>query len=211
MKKAYKYGLLLLSLGFLGYHSVYFKKLSEVRAQEGKAFDYQAFADSLYYQDMLKKDVSIGLPELLTAIKTDVEGAFAKYGNRLGIGNSAYFMVKCSGSINAINEDAILLKTEPSGDVSINTTYIFGNALRDASGLVKLTDFKTNAEFNKVSEALNALIRKKVIPPLKEGLKLGDEIEVIGAVKLSKKDWKQDFGNLEAPSLTITPAQITPR
>lgn len=204
MKKIYKYGLLLICLGFLGYHSLYFKKLSEVRAQKATTFDFQAFGDSLYYQGMLKNDLSIRLPELLTAIQNDAEGAFKKYGNRLGIGNSSYFMVKCEGTISAITDDAILLATEKTGEVRINTKYIFGNALRDASGLVKLTDFKTNKDFNQVSEALNALIRKKVIPPIKAQLHTGDKIEVVGAVKLSKK-------HLENPPLIITPAQILPR
>ncbi len=203
MKKIYKYGLLLLALGFLGYHSVYFKKLSAVRAQAGAEFDFQAYADSIYYQGMLKNDWAVGLPALLAAVRTDADGAFEQYGNRLGIGNSAYFMVSCAGEIAEITADEIRLVTDEAGPVSINTRYIFGNALRDASGLVKLTDFKTNAEFNRVSEALNALIRTKVIPPVVQQLRAGDRIEVTGAVKLSKK-------TPEHPEIVITPAQIKP-
>jgi predicted lipoprotein len=202
--KDYKYGLLFLALAFLGYHSVYFEKLSEVRAQEEAEFDFQAFADSLYYEGMLKNDQAVELSKLLEAIQTDAEEAFEQYGNRLGIGNSAYFMVRCSGEISGITVDAIRLATKDAGSISINTRYIFGNALRDASGLVKLTDFKTNAEFNRVSEALNALIRTKVIPPIVEQLQIGDEIEITGAIKLSKK-------KLDDPALMITPAQIMPQ
>ena len=204
MRKIYKFGSILLALLFLGYHSVYFEKLSELRAQEQKAFDFEAFADSLYYQGILKNVQGTALSTLLEAVQTDPEAAFEQYGNRLGIGNSAYFMVTCSGEITAITDDAIRLNTEEAGIVSINTRYIFGNALRDASGLVKLTDFKTNAEFNQLSEALNALIRKKVIPPLVQQVKAGDAVEVLGAIKLSKK-------NLENPALMVTPVQITPQ
>jgi predicted lipoprotein len=46
--------------------------------------------------------------------------------------------------------------------LEIDTKFIFGNAIRDASGLVKLTDFKTTAEFNKISESLNTIIREKL-------------------------------------------------
>lgn len=204
MRKIYKYGLLIIALAFLGYHSVYFEKLSEVRAREAAEFDFQSFADSLYYEGMLKNDLAVELSVLLAAIQTDAEGAFEQYGNRLGIGNSAYFMVTCSGEIAAITGEAIRLATEDAEDVSINTKYIFGNALRDASGLVKLTDFKTNAEFNRVSEALNALVRTKVIPPIVAQLQAGDRIEVVGAIKLHKKE-------LDDPDVVITPAQIIPR
>ncbi|HMQ60909.1 MAG TPA: DUF2291 domain-containing protein [Flavilitoribacter sp.] len=203
MKKSYKYGLLVVALAFLGYNSVYFKKLSAVRAESGAEFDFQAYADSIYYQGMLKNDRTVGLPALLAAVRADADGAFEKYGNRLGIGNSAYFMVSCSGKIAEITADGISLVTDDAETISVNTRYIFGNALRDASGLVKLTDFKTNADFNRVSEALNALIRTKIIPPVVQQLQAGDRIAVTGAVKLSKKA-------LEYPEIVITPAQIKP-
>lgn len=203
MSNSYKYGILVLALGVLGYHSVYFEKLSVVRAEEEAVFDFQAYADSLYYEGILKNDLAIEVSSLLSAIQDEAERAFEEHGNRLGIGNSAYFMVKIRGEIAAIDDDQIRLMTEDAGPVSINTRYIFGNALRDASGLIKLTDFKTNAEFNRVSEALNALIRTQVIPPVVNQLQAGDSIVVVGALKLSKKE-------LENPPLVITPAQIIP-
>lgn len=201
--KLYKYGLLFLTLAFLGYHSVYFEKLSEVRAREDPEFDFGTFADSLYYEGMLKNVRAIAVSELLAAIQTDAEAAFENLGNRLGIGSSAYFMVRSTGKVTELTDDRIRLATADIGDISINTKYIFGNALRDASGLVALTDFKTNADFNRVSEALNALVRTKVIPPIIAQLQVGDSIRVIGAVKLSKKE-------LDNPAIEITPSQIIP-
>ena len=70
----------------------------------------------------------------------------------------------------------------------VDTEFIFGNAIRDASRLVKLTDFKTNAEFNALSEALNSIIREKAIPEDLEELRHGDEVTVNGAIKLSKNE-----------------------
>lgn len=201
MKKIYKYGLLLASIIFLGYHSVYFEKLSERKAKASTEFDYAAYADSIYYQGMLKKTKAIDLQVLLSEVRSNKDQAFEQYGNRLGIGNSAYFMVKCVGVIAEKTTAQIRLNSEINSEVLINTQHIFGNALRDASGLVKLTDFKTNAEFNKVSEALNALIRKQVMPPVLEQLQVGDTIQVEGALKLSKKA-------PENPGIIITPAQI---
>lgn len=203
MQRIYKYVLILFSLAFLGYHSIYFEKLSEARSKEEGELDFDAYADTLYHEGMLKNDLSVEISSLLTAIKTDKEKAFDQYGNRLGIGSSAYFMVEARGTITDITADGIGLITEEVGKISINTKYIFGNALRDASGLVKLTDFKTNAEFNQLSEALNTLIRTKIIPPIKQKLKEGQTIQVIGAIRLSKKN----EGNRP---LVITPMQITP-
>ncbi len=188
MKKMYKYIFLCFLIAFLGYNSVFFKKLSEIKKQQSAAFNFNSFADSLYYKGILKRPNTIDLQELLAQIETNSDSAFKIHGNRLGIGNTAFFMVKGTGKVISIVDGEIMVKTAQNSIVSINTKYIFGNAIRDASGLVKLTDFKTNAEFNKVSEALNTVIREKALPPISKNIQVGNEISFVGALKLSKKE-----------------------
>lgn len=187
MKKVYVYSLAFLLVAFLGYHSVYFKKLSEVRNANKEHFDFKAYADSIYYKGILKSKKVIPLSQLISMVNKDQEKTFKKYGNRLGIGNSAYFMIKGSGRIIDIKDGLYTIADENNGVIFIDAKYIFGNALRDASGLVKLTDFKTNAQFNKVSEALNDIVRNEVIPNEVKKVKIGDSISFLGAIKLSKK------------------------
>jgi hypothetical protein len=175
-------------IAILGYNSVYFKKLSEVKNQKNASFDFNNFADSLYFKGIMKSERVIDLDQLLTQIKSNPDSTFKTYGNRLGIGNSAFFMVKTSGKVAKMTDGKIEITTKNGELISIETKYVFGNAIRDASGLVKLTDFKTNADFNKVSEALNTLIREKVMPSVVQKIKAGDKINVTGALKLSKKD-----------------------
>lgn len=196
--------MIILGVLFLGYHSVYFEKLSERDNAVDTSFDFQAFADSLYYNGIIKSQRAIELSHLIKEVQNDTDQTFEDHGNRLGIGTSAYFMTQCEGPITEMTEDHLLIQVDNSLEVAINTRYIFGNALRDASQLVALTDFKTNADFNKVSESLNALIRQKVLPPIIENLAVGDIIDVMGAIKLSRK-------NLRDPSLVITPATIKVR
>jgi predicted lipoprotein len=180
--------LLISIIAILGYNSVYFKKLSEVKNQKTAGFDFNNFADSLYFKGIMKSKKAIDLDQLLTQIKSNPDSTFKTYGNRLGIGNSAFFMVNTSGKVAKMTDGKIEITTKNGEQISIETKYIFGNAIRDASGLVKLTDFKTNADFNKVSEALNTLIREKVMPSVVQKIKVGDDINVTGALKLSKKE-----------------------
>lgn len=194
-----KKGIILVLGLILAYNSVYFKKLSEINNQKSSTFDFNAYADSLYYKGILTKTKPIALQTLTSEILHNKEETFKKYGNRLGIGNSAFFMVETKGKITSIEDGEIKINTAKNGEISIDSKYIFGNAIRDASGLVKLTDFKTNADFNKVSEALNTIIREKALPPTVQKLKIGEEIAVMGALKLSKKE------NLE---LKILPVKI---
>lgn len=181
-----KKGISIVILLILGYNSVYFSKLSEVRNQKQSSFNFNAFADSLYYQGILTSARSVELSKLLALVQSNPDSAFKAYGNRLGIGNSAYFMVKGKGKVIEKQANGLKVATENNNILTIDTKYIFGNAIRDASGLVKLTDFKTNADFNKLSEALNMIIREKAIPEDLKNISVGDEIIVSGATKLSK-------------------------
>lgn len=187
MKKKYAYILAILLLIFLGYKSVYFKKLSDVKNAKKENFDFKAYADSIYYKGILKNQKNISLADLISLVQNDSEKAFKEHGNRLGIGNSAFFMIQSSGKILDIKDGIYTIADEKNGIIYIDTKYIFGNAIRDASGLVKLTDFKTNAQFNKVSESLNDIIRDEVIPKEVKSIKIGDSVSFTGAIKLSRK------------------------
>jgi predicted lipoprotein len=198
-KSKMKKTVIIIFIAFLGYNSFYFKKLSEFNNQKNSAFDFNKYADSLYYKGILKSTNAIDLNELLLQIQTNPDSAFTTYGNRLGIGNSAFFMVKSQGKVNKIENGTFTISSQNGAFINLETKYIFGNAIRDASGLVKLTDFKTNAEFNKVSEALNTLIREKALSPAVQKIKMGDEIHFVGALKLSKK---------QTLDLNILPVQV---
>lgn len=183
-----KYAIVIVLIALLGYNSVYFEKLSERSSKSSKSFDFAAYADSLYTQGLLKAETPIDINQLLEEVKAGQNEAFETYGNRLGIGNSAYFMVSVEGTV-AEKTDGQLKIREKSGTVwPIDTKFIFGNAIRDASRLVKLTDFKTNAEFNALSEALNSIIREKEIPEDFSEVKQGDLVSLTGAIKLSKNE-----------------------
>jgi predicted lipoprotein len=197
-----KKGIFIIILLILGYNSVYFRKLSEVRNQKQSSFNFKAFADSLYYQGILKSNHAVELSQLMSSAQSNPDSAFKTYGNRLGIGNSAYFMIKGEGKVIEKQADGLKVATDNNIVFFVDTKYIFGNAIRDASGLVKLTDFKTNADFNKLSEELNTIIREKVIPQDLKNIKVGDKVIVSGATKLSKK---QD----ESLAISILPIRIS--
>ncbi|RYU97351.1 DUF2291 family protein [Emticicia agri] len=197
-----KKGIFIVILLVLGYNSIYFKKLSEVRNQQQTSFDFKTFADSLYYQGILKSNNAVELSQLSALVQSNPDSAFKAYGNRLGIGNSAYFMVKGEGKVIEKQASGLKVVTDTHTILMVDTKYIFGNAIRDASGLVKLTDFKTNADFNKLSEALNNVIREKAIPEDLKAINVGDKITLSGATKLSKTQDK-------STTLSILPIRIS--
>ncbi|WP_025764485.1 DUF2291 family protein [Dyadobacter tibetensis] len=183
----------------LVYNAIYIQKLSEMHSQQSHQFDFTAYADSLFHKGILPEDSIIGLGQLLNKYDQNVDSAFARHGNRLGIGQSAYFMVKDSGKVIQKNNEGLTVLSTEGQMVQLETKFLFGNAIRDASKKVSLSDFKNNKEFNELTEALNTLIREQILPAQLGALKVGDVITYKGAIKLSKRS---------KPEFSIYPIEI---
>lgn len=189
-KNSLNYALLLVLLGVVAYNSVYFKKLDEVKASSGATskFDPVAYAQTFWTSKLLPAtSTATDFGTLITLLKTDKEKAIDTYSHALGIGNIRYFLVKGEGKLTAIGDNDITVSL-PSGEtINLATEYIFGNAVRDASGLIKITEFDNTMDLNSVSAELNAIIRKKVVPSFRAGAKVGSTVKFAGAIELNKE------------------------
>ncbi|HEX2630445.1 MAG TPA: DUF2291 domain-containing protein [Chitinophagaceae bacterium] len=205
-KKVIKYIVFIIVLLVLGYNSIYFRKLDEVKnAASSVKFDAPAYAKSFYEQLNAHLDSAVEMGKLISLLKTEPAKAFDEHSNALTIGNVRYFLVHGKGTVKTITEDMIGISLEDStinNAISIATEFIYGNAIRDASGLVKLTDFSNTADFNNVSEEVNKLIRKNVIPPFKKEVKTGSTIFFSGAIEMNK-------AHVSIDSIEIIPIQLT--
>jgi predicted lipoprotein len=192
MKKVIKYSAILLLIGFVGYKSVYFKKLSEVKQATDEKFDAAAFSKKLWDEKLpAKLDNAIDLTRLIDKIQNNPDSAFAEYTNAMSIGNYRYALVKVPVIIELVNSDDIevhlLTKADTLIKMVLATEYIYGNAIRDASGLVDIKDFSNTTDLNSISEELNKIVRTLVLPPFKAKVKAGDHVEVTAAVELNKE------------------------
>lgn len=203
--KILKYLAALILALFIGYNSVYFKKLSEVKAgtTDGK-FNAEKYTRNFWDKKLipsLNKAIEINL--LLQQLKTNPEKAFKDHAHALGIGNLQYFMVKGEGQVSAINENEVELTLSGAQNQSakIAIEYVYGNAVRDASGLLNMNEFDNTAEFNEVSAGINNIIRKEVLPSFKKQVAVNDNVQFVGAIELNRK-----FLNLN--DIEITPVQL---
>jgi predicted lipoprotein len=194
MNKFVKYILIAGVIGLLGYNSIYIENLSKRKKSDTEKFDAPSFAKKLWDEKMPGKiDSAVDLSILAQAVTTDKEAALKKYSNALGIGNYRYSLVKTTGTITAVNEDEVTLQlslADSSVTAIIATEYIYGNAIRDASGLVDVKDFPYSSDLNNISEEINKLVKKTVLPSFKTTIKKGDKINIVAAVELNKEHLK---------------------
>lgn len=175
-------------LVLVAYNSVYFKKLDEVKSGNA-GFSAVKYAATFWIQKLPPAmSAAIEIDTLLSLIKTDRETAFVSYSHALGIGNVKYFLVKGKGKVEAVETDEILIRVGV-GNVKmiIATEYIFGNAVRDAAGIIDINEFENAMDFNTVSAEINQIIRKQVVTPFRQKVKTGDVLEFVGAIELNKE------------------------
>ena len=204
--KAAKYIILIVIMATVAYNSVYFKKLDEVNAsRSAKQFNAAAYAQTFWTAKLIPNlDKAIDITQLTTMLSTNAPKTFDTYSHALGIGNLRYFLVKGEGTIASVNEDdvSILLQPDTSRQIlTLATEYIFGNAIRDATGLVNVNDFTNTMDFNNVSAELNKIIRERVLPPFKQQAKKGDKVEFTGAIELNKE-------HLDISKIEVMPVAI---
>ena len=194
MNKYIKYLLLIVVIGLVAYKSVYVKKLSEMKIGADEKFDALAFSKKLWDEKLpVKLDSAIGLTTLITLTGTYFGDLSSKYTNALAIGNYRYALIKAEGIVSGINEDDITMQIKLDDSlmtVRLATEFIYGNAIRDASGLVDVKDFPNTMDLNNISEELNKIVRKKVLPSFKTIVKKGDKVLVTGAIEMHKEHIK---------------------
>lgn len=213
-KNSLKYIALLVLLGVVAYNSVYFKKLDEVStaagSKAGSRFDAAAYASTFWVTKLIPETAKTSGPNaptdlsaLLSLLKMDKEKAFATHSHALGIGNIGYFLVKGEGKLTAIRDNDVVISLASGEQVNLATEFIFGNAARDASGLIKITEFDNTMDLNNVSAELNTIIRNKVVTPFKASAKPGSTVKFVGAIELNKAHLHLD--NLEIIPISIIP------
>ncbi len=204
--KPVKYIVAIIAVIVIAWNSVYFKKLDEVKAsRSAKQFDAGAYAQTFWTTKLTPNlDKAIDIAQLISMLFNDPSKTFDTYSHALGIGNLRYFLVKGKGIVTSINEDdiSVLVQVDTSRQpVIIATEYIFGNAVRDATGLININEFNNTMDFNNVSAELNKIIREKVLPPFKQKVKKGDNISFTGAVELNKE-------HLNISKIEVIPVEI---
>ena len=185
------YILLLVLGGFIVSKSVYIKKRNTPAGDADGQFDAAGFTAKLWTDKLpAKLDSAIDLAAFISAVQANRDEAFARYSNALAIGNYRYSLVKLRGAVTAIHEDDMIVQV-PHADsllkVKLVTEYVYGNALRDASGLVDIKSISDPAALNDISAAFNKMVRTTVLPAFKKQLQPGQQVEVTGAVQLNKE------------------------
>ena len=98
-------------------------------------------------------DKAVEAAALLAEIKADPKAARARHARTVGLNSTYYYYVSGTGRVVSVERNSVSLALGEGAtpDVVIETGNIFGNAARDATGLLDVNDF---AEFGRLQRHL---------------------------------------------------------
>jgi len=189
MKKILKYLLVLVVGATLLLGSITIEPLDEHKARQmGETFDAKAFATNLIENEIPELE-AMPLQRFLDQLENDRETLCADSGKKLGVSETYNFLVKGDVVITEKNEEALVVETlgENPKKMALATDFIFGNAVRDASGLVDIGNFQNTMDFNTISIEINTWVREKTVSTLKSYVPT-DTLSLLGAVQANRKN-----------------------
>ena len=162
----------------------------------GAAFDAPAFAEKFWNERLLKSaDQAVDVGALCAALEHDRKAARARHGRSPGLSTIHYYFVSGTGRVASVQPGAVASACGEPGAmpaVVIETGPVFGNALRDGTGLLDVSDFANSQDFNAVSSELNRRVEERVLPVLRERAAVGARVRFVGCVEIANEDTDLD-------------------
>ena len=173
--------------------SVEFRSLEAKRAEErAERFDPAQYARDFWDQRLAGVlDAALDAGPLIDLFNRDMEAAISK-GRTLGQSRVHAYLLKSKGTIVSLARDGLAVcvaNPEESPEVLIATgSYVSGNAVRDASGLVDVSAFSDTMKFNRISSEINKIVVQEVIKPFNDrGPLAGMTVRFVGAAEVAEE------------------------
>lgn len=167
-------------------------------------FNATRFAETFWTNQLVPAfDKSIKADVLLAEIQADPASAKKKFSRSVGLSDSYFYFVSGAGRVMDVSDDAVSLSiTEGSTNVeiSLQSNLIFGDAIRDGTGLLNASTFPNSQDFNDISAALNHIVETRVLPALRQQAKVGAKISFAGCAEV-------DDESADLKPLKIVPIQ----
>jgi predicted lipoprotein len=146
-------------------------------------------------------DKAVDASALLPAINGDPVEAKKRFSRSVGVTEAYTYFISGKGRVLGVSDDEISLSVTPAAtqpEIVLQVGLIFGNAIRDGTGLLNVSDYPNSRDFNGISDALNQIIEKRVLPTLREQAKVGTMIRFFGCAEVNDE------------STDLTPLRVVP-
>ncbi len=169
------------------------RSLAQVQAAKASAqFSAADFVGKFWNERLLKSlDQVADAGKVLAAIAAGPKKAQEQFGRSVGISSSYYFFLRGAGRVVSADDAGVGLSLKGEGnevDVLVPLGLVFGNAVRDGTGLLNSSAFPNAQEFNDISAGLNQIVETRVLPELQRIAAVGQRVQFVGCVEVADED-----------------------
>lgn len=174
-----------------------------VRSSESTAvFDPVSYAAEFWEKTLQPaSEKAPELPAILELLRQDPAAAARRFGHKAGLGSTSTFFARGLGTIKVIERNRVLVEVDGS-TIAIRTGPVFGNVVRDGTGLLDVNQLPGLEQFNALSAEINRLIETRVQPRIKS-MPVGARIEFVGCAEAPESLSQTD------PLLTFVPVRAS--
>lgn len=166
--------------------------LSSAREEAAAAlFDPVGYIESFWHGPLREAASSaVDAAELLAAFQDDYDATASRYGHRLGVSGHASYLVAGEGTIVAVEDYSIAIAVDDvdAAQVVIEIGPVFGNTIRDGSGLIDVSEFSNAQDFNALSAEINRRVEEQVLPMLQANAVVGTTVRFVGGADVRDSD-----------------------
>jgi predicted lipoprotein len=167
--------------------------LQQTQTQQAEAeFNPTNFARSFWNDKLLKSfDRAADARQLLAALTADPQKARALFGRTLGVSSSTLYFLRGTGRVLSVTKNDVTLALNSEGktaEILLPTGLLFGNSVRDGTGLLEASQFPNSQNFNDLSTELNHIVETTLLPQLRELAKPGVTISFVGCAEVADED-----------------------
>lgn len=159
------------------------------------AFNAKAYVAGIWQSKVLptvEKD-AVAATVLLPALEANQDAASKKYGHQSGTGSPYAFLIRGTGTVTAVDEEApthpltiqVQGLTGKTSKVEVVTgPVIVGTALRDGVKFIKFGDFTNQLDYADAATELNNKVKSDVLAEVKAKALAGKKVNFAGAFSL---------------------------
>ena len=155
-------------------------------------FEPIAFVEGFWNQQLLPSvSKAVEVSKLIAEIKQDRQAARDAHGRSLGLSDTYFYFLSGTGRVVSVEKNTVGLSIDDDStqvQVLLETGLLFGNAVRDGTGLLDVNDFANSQEFNAISTEINRRIETDVLPELRRKATIGSTIRFAGCAQITNEE-----------------------
>ena len=172
------------------------------------AFDAKTAAEKFWRDRLIPAAAGAAdVARVVDAVRANPEAARKSFGKTAGVG-AACFFVRGSGKVVARERNVLHVAVDGASKeiIALRIGPVFGNTVRDGTGLLDVNAFPGLQEFNALSAELNAIAERAVLPSLRDKANVGATVRFAGCAEAPES--AADQGE---PLFTVVPVQAEVR